>query len=67
MAEMPLKKYRGLTALLEDAKQCVRLSDRDEDFLANQRIRVQQYGRRVFFSEAQEKWLQDIEKRVYLT
>jgi hypothetical protein len=64
---MPTKKFKALKELLEDSKQCTRLTERDEDFLASTRARVAQFAERTFFSEKQEEWLKDLERKVYAT
>jgi hypothetical protein len=61
------KHLRALNELLEDSKTCIRLSERDEEFLTSMRANFARFGASIRVTEKQQAWLKDIEKKVYAT
>lgn len=54
-----------LKEILHDAESCARLTDWEENFLDDMRVKVMGYGSRTHVSERQMEVLKRIEEKIY--
>lgn len=65
MSELSDEEYDGLVELLKDAEICARLTQWEEEFLADIRERVMTYEEDTRISDKQWQVLRRIEGKVY--